>query len=143
MIYKVINNAILGTIGGDLELKKGQMVKLPEELAKKLIEAGKIIPTVVDTIAKPFDGESIKFNPPKIEDTSKEKKGFRGVYEPTRFDLELQEYIGKPSLNPNGYKCFKCGAMGERYCLGEDLKGNTWWGWQCLRCRPYTEPGRN
>ncbi|NUN23901.1 MAG: hypothetical protein HUU09_10610 [Candidatus Jettenia caeni] len=64
-------------------------------------------------------------------------------YRPTEADFELERYIGRPSTNLNGNKCITCGAIGERYCLGQDSFGKWWWGWRCLRCRPYIEPERN
>lgn len=64
-------------------------------------------------------------------------------YRPTKADLDLEQYIGRPSTNPNCYRCINCGALGERYCLGQDRFGKWWWGWHCLRCRPYIEPERN
>lgn len=42
MTYRVINDVLIKTVSGDLELKKDQTVKLPEKIAQKLIEAGKI-----------------------------------------------------------------------------------------------------
>lgn len=143
MTYKILKSFSAKSGEKLVEFKEGQIIKLPEQSAQKLIDAGKIIPTAVDIITKLFNGTVTSIKPPgvKAEDTS--KKGFRGVYKPTEHDLELERYIGKPSLNPNGYRCIKCGALGERYCLGEDRLGNTWWGWQCLKCRPYTEPERN
>lgn len=64
-------------------------------------------------------------------------------YRPTCADLELEQYIGRPSTNSNGYRCINCGVLGERYCLGQDRLGKWWWGWHCLKCRPYIEPERN
>lgn len=43
----------------------------------------------------------------------------------------------------NEKKCVRCGSLGERYCLGQDKDGKWVWGWQCLRCKPYTESKRN
>ena len=42
--YEVIADFIAKTLGGIKELKKGQIIKLPEQSAKQLIEAGKIKP---------------------------------------------------------------------------------------------------
>lgn len=47
MTYKVINNVVIKTANGDLELKKDQTVKLPEKIAQKLIDAGKIKPQTI------------------------------------------------------------------------------------------------
>lgn len=77
----------------------------------------------------------------KLEVQKQEKPTIQH-YEPTERDRELERYIGKPSLNPNGYNCITCGAIGERYCLAFS-NGRWWWGWQCLKCRPYNEPERN
>lgn len=40
-------------------------------------------------------------------------------------------------------KCVRCGSPEERYCLDQDKDGKWVWGWQCLRCKPYTESKRN
>lgn len=58
-------------------------------------------------------------------------------------DYELDRYLGKPDLNPNKYPCERCGAIAGRYCLGQDLPGKWWFGWWCLKCRPYDEPKLN
>ncbi len=89
----------------------------------------------IDRILAIFNGRIVGTKPPE---KSKER-----VYEPTESDHKLDQYIGKPDANPNGYKCMCCGSIGERYCLGQGGDKKWYWGWQCLRCRPYTEPERN
>lgn len=121
-----------------LDLLKEHKAEVIEHLQQKTKEL-----SVVDTIAKLFDGTITSVKPPETKDPSAEKKGFRGVYIPTQADLELDAYISKSGMNPNGYRCIKCGAIAGRYCLGEDRFGKIWWGWQCLKCRPYIEPERN
>ena len=61
----------------------------------------------------------------------------------TARDYELDRYLGEPDLNPNKYPCGRCGAIAGRYCLGKDLSGKWWFGWWCLKCRPYNDPKLN
>ncbi|KXK28785.1 MAG: hypothetical protein UZ01_02525 [Candidatus Brocadia sinica] len=62
-----------------------------------------------------------------------------GRYEPTEADRRLERYISKPSENPKGYKCSKCGGLGERYCLGQGRDARWYWSWRCLKCSPYSD----
>ena len=91
----------------------------------------------IDKILAIFNGRVVGVRPPN--------KPKEVMYEPTESDFKLDEYVGKPSMNPNGYKCMNCSSIGERYChcLGLGHGGKWYWGWQCLGCRPYTEPERN
>ena len=61
----------------------------------------------------------------------------------TAREYELERYIGAPDMNPDKYPCVRCGVIAGRYCLGLNKEDRFTWGWQCLRCRPYTEPERN
>lgn len=95
------------------------------------------IPSVVDSVLKAFEGEIINVKPPQTKVIAETQLPATKSYELTEDDLKLDEYIGKPSLNPYGYTCIKCGSIAGRYCLGEDRFSKIWWGWQCLKCRPY------
>lgn len=89
----------------------------------------------IDKVLNIFDGRIVGIKPPE---EPKER-----TCEPTESDRELERYIGRPSMNLNGYKCIRCGSVGERYCLGKGLDRKWYWGWQCLKCRPYSEHERN
>ena len=114
MKFEVLENFKIKTGKGVIELRQGQTLEMDTVKASKLVETNKI----------------------KLIET-------KPRYEPAERDLELERYIGKPDMNPNGYKCIGCGAIGERYCLGLNKDDRFVWGWQCLKCRPYTEPERN
>ena len=116
-MYKVTSDLKLKVQGVIKVFLAGSVIKLPEKSAQIFIQQGKIVPI-------PEEPQITRNN------------------EPTERDRELERYIGKPSLNPNGYNCITCGAIGERYCLAFS-NSRWWWGWQCLKCRPYNEPERN
>ena len=118
--YKVLEKIRIRVGENVKEFEPNKIIKLPEQSARLLIEKGKI--RLVDEPAQ---------------------KPITRHYEPTERDRELERYIGRPSMNPSSYKCIRCGAIGERYWLGQDIKDKWWWGWQCLRCSPYHEPERN
>jgi len=116
-MYKVVQDLTVKVNGTIKTFHIGSIVNLPEKSAQMFVQQGKIV--------------SIPEEPQITRN-----------YEPTERDRGLERHIGKPSLNPNGYKCTGCGAIGERYCLAFS-NGRWWWGWQCLKCNPYNEPQRN
>lgn len=140
MRYEAIKDFKIKTAKGSIELKQGQILELGTLQAQKLGDYVKPLlldtPKAVEDFAKLFNYKALNKTSPEVPQIARNN-------ESTERDRELERYIGKPSLNPNGYKCITCRAIGERYCLGQDLKGKWWWGWQCLRCRPYNEPERN
>ena len=116
-MYKVVQDLTVKVNGTIKTFHIGSIVNLPEKSAQMFIQQGKIV--------------SIPEEPQVMRNN-----------EPTERDRDLERYIGKPSLNPDGYKCMTCGAIGERYCLAFS-NDRWWWGWQCLKCSPYNEPQRN
>lgn len=125
MTYFVMDDFIARTPYGDKQIKKGQVVRLPEEPAQQLIQKGKI---------KPLHERKQQPEP--------QKPAIRHC-EPTQHNWELNKRNGLPDMNPNKYKCLQCNAIAGRYCFGQDLNGKWLWGWMCLKCCPYSEPGRN